>query len=85
VGKACGADDGCGGTCLTGSCPGGETCTKGSCVPLPPPTSCPCGQQLLGDKCVPLCSPDQTLCGCTSCCATAALCDWATGTCKTIN
>lgn len=29
---ACGAPDGCGGACKTGSCPGGETCGDGKCV-----------------------------------------------------
>jgi hypothetical protein len=28
----CGADDGCGGTCSTGSCGGGATCVGGTCV-----------------------------------------------------
>lgn len=30
--KACGADNGCGGTCLTGTCPTGRVCTNGVCV-----------------------------------------------------
>ena len=30
-GLACGASDGCGGTCQTGSCPGKETCVAGTC------------------------------------------------------
>ena len=33
AGKACGADDGCGGICGTGSCPEGKTCrSDGACV-----------------------------------------------------
>ncbi|MGZ3417769.1 MAG: hypothetical protein ACXVEF_15940 [Polyangiales bacterium] len=28
----CGADDGCGGTCKTGSCGAGETCAGGTCI-----------------------------------------------------
>jgi hypothetical protein len=32
AGKACGASDGCGGTCQSGSCPGGQTCQNGQCV-----------------------------------------------------
>lgn len=31
TGKACGADDGCGGTCQTGSCPGTQVCRDGAC------------------------------------------------------
>jgi hypothetical protein len=31
AGKACGDDDGCGGFCTDGSCPGGQTCVGGVC------------------------------------------------------
>jgi hypothetical protein len=33
AGKACGAADGCGGTCLSGTCPSGQSCISGTCVP----------------------------------------------------
>jgi hypothetical protein len=32
AGKACGADDGCGARCRTGSCPANQTCQSGQCV-----------------------------------------------------
>lgn len=30
--SVCGGDDGCGGTCLTGSCTGGQICNAGACI-----------------------------------------------------
>lgn len=33
AGKACGADDGCGDSCKTGSCPANQSCQGGQCVP----------------------------------------------------
>jgi len=32
TGKVCGADDGCGSPCQTGSCPEGEVCQSGTCI-----------------------------------------------------
>jgi hypothetical protein len=32
AGKACGDPDGCGGSCQTGTCPGGQACQLGQCV-----------------------------------------------------
>jgi hypothetical protein len=46
--KACGADDGCGDPCQTGSCPPTQTCRDGECVSTacdpPCPVDRPCSQ-----------------------------------------
>ncbi|MFT4040240.1 MAG: hypothetical protein QM692_18820 [Thermomicrobiales bacterium] len=39
-GKACGANDGCGGTCQTGACPDCQTCESGACVAVANGTAC---------------------------------------------
>jgi len=57
AGKACGANDGCGGTCLTGSCPAGQTCNAGVCK------TGPCSPVCTGKACG---APD----GCGGTCAT---------------
>ena len=44
AGKACGADNGCGTPCQTGSCPTGETCQSGQCVS----SGCPAGTRDCG-------------------------------------
>ena len=46
--KKCGASDGCGGTCLSGSCPAGQTCSQGKCICTA--ASCPKGC-CLGSTC----------------------------------
>ena len=49
--KTCGASDGCGGTCLTGLCPTGQTCSQGICVCTP--ASCPTGCCSSSKTCYP--------------------------------
>lgn len=52
AGQACGADDGCGGACADGSCPGGQECDNGACRPVCVP-SCAgkeCGSDGCGDN-----------------------------------
>lgn len=39
-GKACGANDGCGGTCQTGTCPDCQTCDTGACIAVDDGTAC---------------------------------------------
>jgi hypothetical protein len=43
-GKACGANDGCGGTCQTGSCGQCLTCQAGACVAVADGTGCDSGK-----------------------------------------
>jgi len=50
-GKACGAANGCGGTCSTGSCPTGQVCSGGQCVCTA--QSCPTGCCDLSQVCQP--------------------------------
>lgn len=49
---SCGGDDGCGGRCQTGSCPGGTSCVRGSCVSgcTPESTAQTCGAHGCGPK-----------------------------------
>ncbi len=52
AGKACGANNGCGSPCQTGSCPANQTCQNGQCVPADgcdPP--CPSGRQCYQGTC----------------------------------
>jgi hypothetical protein len=53
-GRACGASDGCGGTCGAGMCPAGEACVDGACACSA--ASCPTGC-CSADGCVPEASP----------------------------
>ncbi len=46
AGRACGAIDGCGGTCAVGPCPDGLHCAAGACVC--DPLSCPLGECVTG-------------------------------------
>lgn len=43
TGKACGADDGCGGVCQTGTCDGNGVCQDGECVCVPNCSPVRCG------------------------------------------
>lgn len=45
-GKTCGADDGCGNKCLTGSCPPDQSCVAGACK-----GACPGGPKCTGKAC----------------------------------
>lgn len=50
-GQACGAEDGCGGVCQTGSCPTCETCQQGACVSVANDTPCPSENRCLITTC----------------------------------
>lgn len=66
AGKACGADDGCGKPCQTGSCPAGQACQSGQCVSTGCPTGTKdCGSTLGCRECcndVDCCPPDRPTC-----------------------
>ena len=90
AGKACGADDGCGNACQSGSCPPNATCKAGVCLcdHLSCGTSCcASGQVCKGSACCTpscgarVCGPDP-VCG-TSCgtCSSGKSCD-ASGQCQ---
>jgi hypothetical protein len=55
-GKACGAADGCGGFCQSGTCPSGQSCKSGVCG---------CSQQ----ECQGSCCKAGEVCAATGCCA----------------
>jgi hypothetical protein len=60
AGKACGASDGCGGQCLSGSCPANSTCSAGKCV-------CDSGFHDCGGACVSNTSTQTCGSGCSPC------------------
>ena len=77
--KKCGASDGCGGTCLTGLCPTGQTCSQGICVCTA--ASCPTGCCAANKTCQA--GTAASACGfggasCTSCAAQGKQCYNAT-------
>jgi hypothetical protein len=68
--KACGAEDGCGNTCLTGSCPPGQTGATCGGGGVPGACGCTphCAGGLLGDSC------GDNGCGGTCLCAVGLFC-----------
>jgi len=62
LGKNCGADDGCGGACLTGNCPFGQHCTVNGCESL-----CLACQTWNGSSCVTTTPCGSNNCGFDSC------------------
>jgi hypothetical protein len=90
AGKACGAPDGCGGKCQSGTCPVNATCQSGACVCTVlacGASCCAAGQVCKGSACCTpscgarVCGPDPA-CG-TSCgsCPSGKTCD-ASGQCQ---
>jgi hypothetical protein len=83
--KACGANDGCGGTCKTGTCPDGRTCQNGTCVcPFQCCANSDCAPNqncvTVNDSKFCFCKPEQ-VCGQVCCPATTSCGNPGTSTC----
>ena len=74
TGKACGAGDGCGGLCQSGTCPSGASCVSGQCVPQGGCTPACTGGRICQSNGTCACPPDKPHSGgycddtCRECC-----------------
>jgi hypothetical protein len=77
----CGADDGCGFACQTGTCSLGSSCVSGVCEANVCSPACSYGYYCTDGNCEPYCNPASAYCGNAGCCVTGESCNHTTGMC----